>query len=111
MESVLLARIYALITREHGTRDVPLQASTGNPTARGPRNQPGASPRDPGARVASVKFLIRDPAGRFTDSFNAMCTAAGARILAGPPEINLAGHRIHRKQVPDGRTSEYQIAA
>jgi putative transposase len=28
-----------------------------------------------------------------------------------PPQINLAEHRIRRKQVFGGRTSEYQIAA
>jgi len=28
-----------------------------------------------------------------------------------PPQINLAGHRIRRKQVLSGLTSEYQIAA
>jgi hypothetical protein len=28
-----------------------------------------------------------------------------------PPEINLAKYRIRRKQVPGGRTHEYQTAA
>jgi hypothetical protein len=29
-----------------------------------------------------------------------------------PPEpVNLAGHRIHRKQVPGGLTHEYYVAA
>jgi hypothetical protein len=28
-----------------------------------------------------------------------------------PPEINLAEHRIHRKQILGGLTHEYQIAA
>jgi hypothetical protein len=40
----------------------------------------------------------------------------GPMLLAGdtgarPLEINLAGHRIHRKQVLGGLTHEYQIAA
>jgi putative transposase len=131
---------------------------------------------DLGQRAASVKFLIRDRAGQFTASFDAVFQAEGIRILASPPrapranaicermigtlrrelfdrllivnehhlrrvlveylrhynaarphralgqlapaqvgtwpqEINLAGHRIHRKQVLGGLTHEYQIAA
>ena len=131
---------------------------------------------DLGRRSASVKFLIRDRAGQFTGSFDAVFTAEGIRILASPPQapranaicermigslrrevfdrllivnehhlrrvltgylrhyntarphralgqlapaqapsrppqINLAEHRIRRKQVLGGLTSEYQIAA
>ena len=36
---------------------------------------------------------------------------APAQAGAPPPEINLAEHRIRRKQVPSGLTHEYQIAA
>ena len=132
---------------------------------------------DLGPPSASVKFLIRDRAGQFTGSFDAVFTAEGTRILASPPrapranaicermmgtlrrelfdrllivnehhlrrvlteyllhynaarphralgqlapaqaharapaEINLAEHRIRRKQVLGGLTHEYQIAA
>ena len=41
---------------------------------------------DLGQRAASVKFLIRDRAGQFTASFDAVFTAAGIRILASPPQ-------------------------
>jgi hypothetical protein len=43
-------------------------------------------PDGPGQRAASVTFLIRDRAGQFTDSFNAVLTAAGVRILPSPPQ-------------------------
>jgi putative transposase len=36
---------------------------------------------------------------------------APAQALTRPPEINLAEHRIRRKQVLGGVTHEYQIAA
>jgi transposase InsO family protein len=39
-----------------------------------------------GQRAASVKFLIRDRAGQFTSSFDAVLTAEGVRILASPPQ-------------------------
>ena len=131
---------------------------------------------DLGHRAASAKFVIRDRAGQFTGSFDAVFTAAGVRILASPPQapranaiceriigtlrrelldrllivnehhlrrvlteylrhyntarphralgqlapaqagcrppqINLAEHRIRRRQVLGGLTYEYQIAA
>jgi putative transposase len=127
-------------------------------------------------RVASVRFLVRDRAGQFTDSFDAVFATEGISILASPPQapranaicepiigtlrrevfdrlpivhehhlrqvlteylahyntarphpapgqlapaqadtrppqINLAEHQIHRRQVPGGLTHEYQIAA
>jgi len=36
--------------------------------------------------VTSVKFLIRDRAGQFTRSFDAVLAAEGIRILASPPQ-------------------------
>jgi transposase InsO family protein len=36
---------------------------------------------------------------------------APAQADSRPPQINLAEHRIRRKQVPGGLTHEYQIAA
>jgi putative transposase len=41
---------------------------------------------DLGQRAASVKFLIRDRAGQFTSSFDAVFTAGGIKILASPPQ-------------------------
>jgi transposase InsO family protein len=41
---------------------------------------------DLGERADRIKFLIRDRAGQFTDSFDAVFTAAGARILLSPPQ-------------------------
>jgi putative transposase len=129
-----------------------------------------------GQRADSVQFLIRDRAGQFTDSFDAVFTAAGIPILtsppqapranascerlittlrrelrdrlliinehhlnqvltqylqryntarphralgqlapaqagAQPPQINLAGRRVRRRQVLGGLTSEYEAAA
>ena len=41
---------------------------------------------DPGQLTASIKFLIRDRAGQFTGSFDAVLTAEGIKILASPPQ-------------------------
>jgi putative transposase len=175
VDTVLLRRLYVLIVIEHSTRRVHLAGITANPdggwTAQAARN----FLMDLGGRVTLVKFLIRDRAGQFTGSFDAVFTAEGVRILASPPQapranaicermigtlrrelfdrllivnehhlrrvteyllhynaarphralgqlapaqaptrppqINLAEHRIRRKQVLGGLTSEYQIAA
>jgi hypothetical protein len=39
-----------------------------------------------GQHAASVKFVIRDRAGQFTASFDAVFTAEGIRILASSPQ-------------------------
>jgi putative transposase len=41
---------------------------------------------DLGQLPTSVKFLIRDRAGQFTGSFDAVFTAEGIRILTSPPQ-------------------------
>ncbi|HEY3033971.1 MAG TPA: integrase core domain-containing protein [Streptosporangiaceae bacterium] len=86
VDTVLLRRIYALIVIEHFTRRVHLAGITANPdgawTTQAARNML----MDLGQRVASFKFLIRDRAGQFTGSFDAVFTADGVRILASPPQ-------------------------
>jgi hypothetical protein len=41
---------------------------------------------DTGHRAEAARYLIRDRAGQFTDSFDAVFTAAGIRILLSPPQ-------------------------
>ena len=176
VDTVLLRLIYALIVIEHGTRRAHLAGITANPDAAWTTQAARNFLLDLGQLTTSVKFLIRDRAGQFTGSFDAVFTAAGIRILASPPqapranaiceriigilrrelfdrslivnehhlrrvlteyllhyntarphrslgqlapaqaptrppEINLAEHRIRRKQVLGGLIHEYQIAA
>src|SRR5712692_10799334 len=81
VDTVLLRRLYALIVIEHGTRRVHVAGITANPdgawTAQAARN----FLMDLGARVTLVKFLIRDRAGQFTASLDAVFQAEGIRIL------------------------------
>jgi putative transposase len=85
VDTVLLRRIYALIFIEHSTRRTHLAGITAHPdgswTAQAARN----ILMDLGQRAASIKFLIRDRAGQFTESFDAVFTAEGIRILRSPP--------------------------
>jgi putative transposase len=177
VDTVLLRRRYALIVIEHGTRRVHLAGITANPDGAWTTQTARNFLMDLGQRAASVKFLLRDRAGQFTDSFDAVFQAEGVRILASPPRVpranaiceriigtlrrelfdrllivnehhlhrvlteylrhdntarphralgqlapaqasarppepvNLAGHRIRRRQVLGGLTHKYQIAA
>jgi putative transposase len=85
-DTVLLRRIYALIIIEHGARRAHLAGITAHPdgswTTQGARN----FLMDPGQRAASIKFLIRDRAGQFTESFDAVFAADGIRIVPSPPQ-------------------------
>jgi putative transposase len=86
MDTVLLRRIYALIVIEHGTRRVHLAGITANPhgtwTTQAARNFLMSLDQ----RTTAIKFLIRDRAGQFTGSFDAVFTADGIRILTSPPQ-------------------------
>ena len=86
VDTVLLRRIYALIVIEHGTRRVRLAGITTHPDGAWTTQAALNFLIDLGQRAASAKFLIRDRAGQFTSSFDAVFTAGGIRILASPPQ-------------------------
>jgi putative transposase len=176
VDTVLLRRLYALIVIEHGARRAHLAGITANPDGAWTTQAARNFLMDLGQLKDSVRFLIRDRAGQFTGSFDAVFQADGIRIFASPPqapranaicermigtlrrelfdrllivnerhlrrvlaaylrhynaarphrslgqlapaqagtrppEINLAEHRIRRKQVLGGLIHEYQIAA
>ena len=86
VDTVLLRRIYALIIIEHGTRRVHLADITANPDGAWTTQAARSILMDLGQLTASTKFLLRDRAGQFADSFDAVFRAEGIRILASPPQ-------------------------
>jgi putative transposase len=86
VDTVLLRRIYALIVIGHGTGRVHLAGITPNPDGAWTTQAARNFLMDLGQLTTSVKCLIRDRAGQFTGSFDAVFTAAGIRILASPPQ-------------------------
>src|SRR6266436_7854024 len=74
VNTMLLRRIYALIVIEHGTRRVHLAGITANPDGAWTTQAARNVLMDLGQRTASLKFLIRDRAGQFTSSFDAVLT-------------------------------------
>ena len=93
VDTVLL-RLYALIVIEHGTRRVHLAGITAHPDGAWTTQAAHNVLMDLGHRTASVKFLIRDRAGQFTGSFDAVFAAEGIRILASPPQAPRAKPRV-----------------
>jgi putative transposase len=86
VETVLLRRLYALIVIEHGTRRAHLAGITANPDGAWTTQAACNFLMDLGARATDVRFLIRDRAGQFTGSFDAVFQADGIRVLASPPQ-------------------------
>jgi putative transposase len=86
VDTVLMRRLYALIVIEHGTRRVHLAGITAYPDGTWATQAARNFLMDLGQRAASVKFLIRDRAGQFTSSFDAVFTAEGIRVLRSPPQ-------------------------
>src|SRR6266851_4230547 len=86
VDTVLLRRIYALIVIEHDTRQVHLAGITAHPDGAWATQAARNFLMDLGQRAASVRFLIRDRAGQFTDSFDAVFQANGIRIVPSPPQ-------------------------
>jgi hypothetical protein len=72
VDTVLLRRIYALIVIEHGSRRAHLVGVTAHPDGSWTTQAARNFLMDLGQRSASIKFLIRDRAGQFTESFDAV---------------------------------------
>jgi len=102
VDTVVLRRIYALIVIEHARAGY-LGGITANPD--GGWTTPAARNflMDLGQLTTSLKFLIRDRAGQFTDAFDAVFTAAGVRILAS--------RRRRPERTPSARESSAPCAA
>jgi putative transposase len=105
VDTVLLRRLYALIVIEHQTRRVHLAGITAHPEGAWTTQAARNVLMDLGQRTATAKFLIRDRAGQFTDSFDAVFQAEGIRILASPPQVPKAKPRVAyctlRRPFPD----------
>ena len=86
VDTVLLRRIYALIVIEHGTRRAHLAGVTAHPDGSWTTQAARNFLMDLGQRAVSVKFLIRDRAGQFTESFDTVFIADGIRVLLSPPQ-------------------------
>jgi putative transposase len=83
--AVTLQRLYCLFVIEVGSRYLHILGVTANPDGRWTSQQIRNLLMDPGGRAADFRFLIRDRAGQFTESFDALPASAGIEAVKIPP--------------------------
>jgi transposase InsO family protein len=83
--AVSLRRLYCLFVTEAGTRYVHIPGVTANPDGPWTVQQIRDFAMDPGDRAACFRFLVRDRAGQFTASPDAVLAGAGIEAVKIPP--------------------------
>ncbi len=83
--AVTLRRLYCLFVIEIGSRYVHVLGVTANPDGPWATQQIRSLLMDLGDRAADFRFLVRDRAGQFTASFDAVLAEAGIEAVKIPP--------------------------
>ncbi len=83
--AVTLQRIYVFFVLKVPSRSLHLLGATTNPDSRWTTQQARNLVMDLGDRVTQFRFLVRDRAGQFTASFDAVLADVGIQVLRIPP--------------------------
>ena len=83
--ALTLERLYCLFVIEVGSRYVHILGITANPDGPWTTQQIRNLKMDLGDRAADFRFLVRDRAGQFTASFDAVLSSAGIEAVKIPP--------------------------
>jgi hypothetical protein len=94
--TVFLRRLSVLFVIEHHRR-VHLAGITACPAAAWTVQQARNTLIDPGEQTGSLKFPIRDRAAKYTDTFDAVFTATGTRIITTPVQAPRANAICERR--------------
>ena len=83
--AITLQRLYCLFVMEVGSRYVHVLGCTPNPDGPWTVQQIRNLLMDLGDRAAGFRFLVRDRAGQFTGTFDAVLAGAGIEVVKIPP--------------------------
>jgi transposase InsO family protein len=83
--AVTMRRLYVFSVIEVGTRHVHVLGVTAHPDGAWTVQQARSLLIDVGERAGQFRFLIRDRAGQFTETFDAVLSGAGIEVLKIPP--------------------------
>ncbi|MCC8251548.1 integrase core domain-containing protein [Saccharothrix luteola] len=86
LDTALGRRLYALVFLEHGTRRLHVTGVTSHPTREWTTQQARNLAADLGHRMESLRFLLRDRDGKYSQTFDSVFLADGLRIIKSAPQ-------------------------